>query len=353
MVRYPTSLTLSKSLTTAQTLIYWPSRPQRATRLLRAILLVAALFYMSRGAFFSPSQFESHIIAIPIRPERFPVQKTLHLPRGLRAASSIPKIQHKPVVPEDSVRESVRQGRLEQVRNAFLHSWKGYKREAWGQDELQPLTGGFKSPFCGWAATLVDSLDTLIIMELWDEFHLAIDELQKIDFTGTEGCQINLFETTIRHLGGLLSAYDLSGGKYRILIDKAVELAEVLFTAFDTPNRMPSPHYRWSATDSEASDHSPSHSIVLAVLGTLSLEFTRLSQITGNDKYFDGIQRVVNELEKWQLKTSLPGMWPAVVDSSIVGQTVALGSPDSQSDLYTLGALADSAYEYLPKVSSS
>jgi mannosyl-oligosaccharide alpha-1,2-mannosidase len=352
MVRYPTSLTVSKSLTTAQMFIFNRSRPQRACRLLGATLLVATLFYLSQGTFFSPSQFEFHIISIPIRPERFPVQQTLRLPRR-RRASSIPKIQHKPVVPEDYIRKSVREGRLEQVRNAFLHSWNGYKREAWGHDELQPLAGGFKSPFCGWAATLVDSLDTLIIMELWDEFHLAIDELQKIDFTGTEGCQINLFETTIRHLGGLLSAYDLSGGKYRILIDKAVELAEVLFTAFDTPNRMPSPNYRWSATDSEASDHSPSHSIVLAVLGTLSLEFTRLSQITGNDKYFDGIQRVVNELEKWQLKTSLPGMWPAVVDSSIVGQTFALGSPDSQSDLYTLGALADSAYEYLPKVSSS
>jgi len=62
---------------------------------------------------------------------------------------------------------------------------------------------------------------------------------------------------------------------------------------------------------------------VLAVLGTLSLEFTRLSQITGNDKYFDGIQRIMNELEKWQDHTSLPGMWPAKVNSAVVNQMMS------------------------------
>ena len=254
---------------------------------------------------------------------------------------------------ESPVLKAQRQRRLAEVRDTFLHAWNGYKEEAWAQDELRPVMGGFKKTFCGWAATLVDSLDTLIIMELYEEFDLALVELAKIDFTGTEGCQINLFETTIRHLGGLLSAYDLSGGKRKILIDKAVELAEVLFTAFDTPNRMPTPHYVWSATDPRSNNHKPSQSVVLAVLGSLSLEFTRLSQITGNDKYYDGIQRVMNELEKWQSETSLPGMWPAIVDSTKVNETIALGSPmKGSAELYTLGALADSAYEYLPKVRS-
>lgn len=88
----------------------------------------------------------------------------------------------------------------------------------------------------------------------------------------------------------------------------------------------------------------------MAVLGSLSLEFTRLSQITGNDKYYDGIQRVMNELEKWQSVTQLPGMWPSMVDSSFVNQSIAVGSPFTDSDeLFTLGALADSTYEYLPK----
>jgi mannosyl-oligosaccharide alpha-1,2-mannosidase len=95
-----------------------------------------------------------------------------------------------------------------------------------------------------------------------------------------------------------------------------------------------------------------SNSIVLAVLGSLSLEFTRLAQITGNDKYFDAIQRVMNELEKWQDNTTLPGMWPAMVDSTKYNKTILLGSPYVGLDeTFTLGALADSTYEYLPKVS--
>jgi mannosyl-oligosaccharide alpha-1,2-mannosidase len=83
-------------------------------------------------------------------------------------------------------------------------------------------------------------------MGLDKEFALALEEVKKIDFKYKEGCQINLFETTIRHLGGLLSAWDLSGGKHPVLMEKAVELAEVLYSAFDTPNRMPAPHYYWS-----------------------------------------------------------------------------------------------------------
>ena len=87
------------------------------------------------------------------------------------------------------------------------------------------------------------------------------------------------------------------------------------------------------------------------MLGSLQLEFTRLAQITGNDKYFDAVQRVMNELEKWQDKTVLPGMWPSMVDATKYNQSILLASPYvGLEETFTLGALADSAYEYLPKV---
>jgi mannosyl-oligosaccharide alpha-1,2-mannosidase len=105
------------------------------------------------------------------------------------------------------------------------------------------------------------------------------------------------------------------------------------------------------STNAEANDHRASASVVLAVLGTLQLEFTRLSQLTGNLKYYAAVQNVMDELSKWQNETGLPGMWPAMVDSSLVNQPIALGSPvPGGVEQYTLGALADSAYEYLPKV---
>ncbi len=127
--------------------------------------------------------------------------------------------------------------RRDAVRQAFIRSWSSYKQHAWLHDELRPVSGGHKDPFGGWAATLVDSLDTLWIMDLKDEFYAAADQAAKIDWNKTSETAVNLFETTIRHLGGLLSAYDLSGEP--ALLSKAQELGDMLYMAFDTPNRLP------------------------------------------------------------------------------------------------------------------
>jgi hypothetical protein len=105
-----------------------------------------------------------------------------------------------------------------------------------------------------------------------------------------------------------------------------------------------------ASTKAEAHDHLPSGSVVLAVLGTLQMEFTRLSQITGNMKYYSAVQRIVDELEKWQNKTALPGMWPAMVDATGVDPIALSSSAAGSVEKFTLGALADSTYEYLPKV---
>ena len=104
-------------------------------------------------------------------------------------------------------------------------------------------------------------------------------------------------------------------------------------------------------TDPEANAHKPSTAIGLATFGTLSLEFTRLSQITGNPKYFDAVQRIANELDKWQYNTVLPGMWPTMVNTALEDGDMAIGSPtQGGEESFSLGALADSTYEYLPKV---
>ena len=51
-------------------------------------------------------------------------------------------------------------------------------------------------------------------------------------------------------------------------------------------------------------------------MGTLALEFTRLAQLTGNHSYFDAIQRITDQLEAIQYDTSMPGMWPTLIDAS-------------------------------------
>lgn len=135
--------------------------------------------------------------------------------------------------------------RLARVKDEFLHSWAGYKKYAWTADELRPLSARNNTKFCGWAATLVDSLDTLWIMDLKSEFEEAVEAIAAVDFAKASHCTVNLFEVTIRHLGGLLAAYDLSGRKDQRLYTKAVEVGELLYAAFDTYNGMPQNHYAW------------------------------------------------------------------------------------------------------------
>lgn len=72
-------------------------------------------------------------------------------------------------------------------------------------------------------------------MGLNDEFKEAQDFVANIDWDNNQPVQ--LFETVIRYVGGLLSAYDLSHEK--IFVKKAVELVERLLPAFDTPTGIP------------------------------------------------------------------------------------------------------------------
>lgn len=174
--------------------------------------------------------------------ENYPVSSYIPLPTA--KSTVIPKIQYD-FPDETSSARKEREERRNAVKKAFKHAWKGYKENAWLKDELAPISGGYRKAFSGWAATLVDTLDTLLIMDMEDEFEAALPALDEIDFTTTDDSRVSLFETTIRYLGGLLSAYDLSKGKYPILLKKATELGEILYSAFDTPNRMPMARWEW------------------------------------------------------------------------------------------------------------
>lgn len=195
---------------------------------------------------FSPHRYDHNSLPARFRwsnvAQRYPVLSKVGLPTT--SPVPIPRIQHS-FERENKADKRERLRRLEAVRKSFLHSWSGYKQHAWLQDEVTPLTGTYKNGFGGWGATLVDSLDTLWIMGLKKDFAIAVSALKSIDFTTSPLDTINVFETTIRYLGGLLSAYDVSGAQYPALLEKATELGEMLYVAFDTPNRMPITHWDW------------------------------------------------------------------------------------------------------------
>lgn len=232
-----------------------------------------------------------------------------------------------------------REYKRQQVRDTFLRDWEAYRKFAWMKDALLPVSGGYRDQFSGWAATLVDALDTLWIMGLRTEFDEAVAAVAQIDFGKSTSDSVNTFETNIRYMGGLLAAYDLS--KRPVLLAKAKELGDLLYGAFNTENRMPVDFISMTQAKSGAG-LIVEPSVVSASPGTLSLEMTRLSQVTGDPKYYNAVSGVMNLFFRSQNKTKIPGLWPKMVSMSEKDVT--------SGNVFTLGGCADSLYEYLPKM---
>jgi mannosyl-oligosaccharide alpha-1,2-mannosidase len=188
---------------------------------------------------------------------------------------------------------------------------------------------------------LLRLLDTLWIMGMKVEFEEAVKAVNKIDFSTCALEEINVFETTIRYLGGFLSAYDISNQKYPALLQKAQEMGTMLYKAFDTPNRMPITRWKFRAAAQGIPQEAPEN-ILLAEIGSLTLEFTRLSQLTSDPRYYDAVQRIMDILDSQQATGRLPGLWPVVVN--------AKEERFNEYGGFTIGGMADSTYEYLPKV---
>ncbi|KAG5926292.1 hypothetical protein E4U42_003439 [Claviceps africana] len=176
-------------------------------------------------------------------------------------------------------------------------------------------------------------------MGLRDEFGEAVAAVGAIDFGAATHASVNMFETNIRYLGGLLAAYDLSHAD--VLLAKAVELGDLLYAGFNTPSRMPVDFIRLRDAR-RGTGLAVESSVVSASPGTLSLELTRLSQVTGDAKYYDVAARVMRLFHDQQDKTRLPGLWPVRVSMRTLD--VSTGRH------FSLGGGADSLYEYLPKM---
>ena len=161
---------------------------------------------------------------------------------------------------------------------------------------------------------------------------------------------VSLFETTIRYLGGLLSAYDLLSGPLAslatqknkktipILLQQATNLANNLSYAFDTPTGIP--HNGLFFAD-RSTDKSSTNG--LATIGTLVMEWTRLSDLTGNSTYGALAQKGESYLLKPQPASSQP--WPG-----LVGTVVNLNTGLFQDANGGWNGGDDSFYEYLIKM---
>ena len=320
--------------------------PNLARRRTLAIIITFSIFFIYYTLFSLPRDILGNSLGSKgfhpgnsfwtSRKEHFPVSSFRKIPSG--RPLSLPKVQHD-FPPESPDARKTREARLAAVRESFAHAWTGYRTHAWLKDELTPLSGGSHDSFGHWAATLVDSLDSLWILGFRKEFDEAVAAVSTIDFETSTADILSVFETTIRYLGGMLSAYDLSGNQ--MLLQKSLQLGGMLYTAFDTPNRMPVSYWDWKNARDDGPQETSTHA-VSADIGSLTLEFTRLSQISGDSRYFDAVQRISDLFAKHQNMTAIPGLWPVWVNGK--------DEDFSTGNSFSLGALADSLYEYLPKM---
>nr|XP_056712929.1 mannosyl-oligosaccharide 1,2-alpha-mannosidase IA [Euleptes europaea] len=230
----------------------------------------------------------------------------------------------------------VRQKRAK-IREMMKHAWDNYKHYAWGLNELKPISKqGHSSNLFGniQGATIVDALDTLYIMEMKDEFKEAKEWVEKnLDFD--VDAEVSVFEVNIRFVGGLLSAYYLSGEE--VFRKKAVELGKKLLPAFNTPTGIPWALLNIKSRRGRNWPWASGGSSILAEFGTLHLEFMHLSYLSGNPVFTEkvmNIRRVLNQLDKPE------GLYPNYLNPN---------SGQWGQHHVSVGGLGDSFYEYLLK----
>jgi mannosidase alpha-like ER degradation enhancer 2 len=215
------------------------------------------------------------------------------------------------------------------VRAEFLHAWNGYKKYAWGHDDLKPLSKSYRD----WYAepllmTPVDALDTMILMGFKQEA-ATTREYIATHLSFNKDISVQNFEVTIRLLGGLLSSYQLTGDKR--LLRLAEDLGNRLLPAFNSQTGLPYRFVNLQTGKVRDPESNP------AETGTLLVEFGTLSKLTGNPVFYEKAKRALVETYKRRSPLGLVGEKINVE----TGQWV-------NTDSHISGAI-DSYYEYLLK----
>ncbi|XP_073861251.1 ER degradation-enhancing alpha-mannosidase-like protein 2 isoform X4 [Macaca fascicularis] len=230
----------------------------------------------------------------------------------------------------------------ERVKAMFYHAYDSYLENAFPFDELRPLTCDGHDTWGSFSLTLIDALDTLLILGNVSEFQRVVEVLQdNVDFDIDVNASV--FETNIRVVGGLLSAHLLSkkaGVEVEAgwpcsgpLLRMAEEAARKLLPAFQTPTGMP------YGTVNLLHGVNPGETPVTctAGIGTFIVEFATLSSLTG-DPVFEDVARV-----------ALMRLWESRSDIGLVGNHIDVLTGKWVAQDAGIGAGVDSYFEYLVK----
>jgi hypothetical protein len=215
------------------------------------------------------------------------------------------------------------------TRAEFLHAWRGYERLAWGHDELRPVSGTphdwHREPLY---MTAVDAFDTMLLMGLQEEAHRTRAFLVR-ELAFDKDIDVKTFEITIRLLGGLLAAYQMTGEPR--FLSLADDLGTRLLPAFKSPTGMPYMFVNLRTGATSGPDTNP------AEIGTLLLEFGTLARLTGKPVYFD------------RAKTALRALHERRAPTGLVGEGINVETGQWTARASHVGGGIDSYYEYLVK----
>ena len=218
----------------------------------------------------------------------------------------------------------------EDVRSEMRWAWAQYRQHAWGKDQIKPISGGFESfPLKNrhLGLTIVEALDTLWIMGLDDEFRDGVEWVKRnLDFD-VDG-EVSVFETAIRLVGGLLSAFHACGDP--ALLAKARDCADRLLSSF-AASPLGIPHRYINLRTGMLRDPVTNP----AETGTFIPEFGFLSRATGDDRY------------RTAAKRALVSMFGRRSKIGLLADAMDCRTGEWKSRRATIGPPSDSYYEYL------
>ena len=235
---------------------------------------------------------------------------------------------------------ALQKARQAAVAEAFQHAWDGYSTYCFGRDTLHPVSNTCEDDFAGYGATAIDSLPTAIILGKEDIVLQILEFIATLDWKAERvGFPMQVFEITIRHFAGMMSAYDLLNGPFswmaknsrlrQALYDQMVTLGDVLCCAFDAPSGVPRSWINPSTCDTDSGVRN-----AVAGVGTIILEFGRLSDITNDKKY----ARLARKAEEYLLKPSPSSGEPY---PGLLGSFVSVDDGHIMDSSGSWGAFAD------------
>jgi mannosidase alpha-like ER degradation enhancer 2 len=216
-----------------------------------------------------------------------------------------------------------------QVKSEFLHAWNGYKKYAWGHDDLKPLSKSYKDWYGQTLLmTPVDSLDSLILLGFKQEADATRKYITE-NLSFDKDIDVQNFEITIRLLGGLLSSYQMTGDAK--LLRLAEDLGTRLLPVFKSPTGLPYKYVNLKTGKTRGEVSNP------AETGTLLIEFGTLAKLTNKPVFYEKAKRAL--VETYNRRSPI----------GLVGTNINVETGKWTNTGSHVSAEIDSYYEYLLK----